>query len=365
MWLWLLACQWRRIDQEEPFVGRAAEVGDTIGSTVLAARLVRDVIRLCFLLERQYAPYAKWLGTRFRELDAHDRLDDALLDVLSASDYTAREDALVRTLQAAAALRNERGATRPVDESVGRFHGRPFKVLGSGRFVDACLERVTDPRLAALPLVGGIDQLADSADLLSGAQRTSCGAPPVRELVVLGRVRRGPQARVSFAIGCSAATTFAMCSSSSSPRKLGACVHLVPVDARREGRLLQLLLDGFRLEAVEPGRPHEAAGVDEPGELVAGEQRLLERRVARHGEVLGVREHGLDQLLRVALVAEDRGAVLGVLVERGVDLVVEVVEERGGAPEAPRPRRPAARTSRPTPRRRARAGGAPRSSCSA
>ena len=48
--------------------------------------------------------------------------------------------------------------------------------------------------------------------------------------------------------------------------------------------------------------------------------------------MLGVREHGLDQLLRVALVAEDRGAVLGVLVER-VDLVVEVVEERGGAPE--------------------------------
>ena len=71
--------------------------------------------------------------------------------MLSASDYTTREDALVRTLQAAAALHNERGATRPVDESVGRFHGRPFKVLGSGRFVDACLERVTDPRLAALP----------------------------------------------------------------------------------------------------------------------------------------------------------------------------------------------------------------------
>jgi hypothetical protein len=167
VWLWLLACQWRRIDQEEPFVGRAAEVGDTMGSSVLAARLVRDVIRLCFLLERQYAPYAKWLGTRFRELEAHDQLGDALLDVLSATDYTAREDALVRTMQAAAALHNERGVTSPVDESVRRFHGRPFKVLGASRFVDACLERVTDPRLRAVPLVGGIDQLADSVDLLS------------------------------------------------------------------------------------------------------------------------------------------------------------------------------------------------------
>ena len=43
VWLWLLACQWRRLDQEEPFVGRAAEVGDELGSRVVAARLVRDV----------------------------------------------------------------------------------------------------------------------------------------------------------------------------------------------------------------------------------------------------------------------------------------------------------------------------------
>ena len=42
VWLWLLACQWRRIDQEEPFVGRTAEVGDELGSRVIAARLVRD-----------------------------------------------------------------------------------------------------------------------------------------------------------------------------------------------------------------------------------------------------------------------------------------------------------------------------------
>ena len=78
--------------------------------------------------------------------------------MLSASDYTTREDALVRTLQAAAALHGERGAAL-MDESVGR----PAAVQGArfGAFVDACLERVTDPRLAALHIVGGIDQLAD------------------------------------------------------------------------------------------------------------------------------------------------------------------------------------------------------------
>ena len=47
------------------------------------------------------------------------------------------------------------------------FHSRPFRVLGSGRFVDACLERITDPWLRSLPLVGGIDQFVDSTDVLS------------------------------------------------------------------------------------------------------------------------------------------------------------------------------------------------------
>ena len=71
----------------------------------------------------------------------------------------------------------------------------------------------------------------------------------------------------------------------------------------------------------------------EARELVAGEERPLERRVARQLEMLGVREHRLDQLLGVALLAQDRRAVLRMLVERRVDLVVEVVQERDAAPE--------------------------------
>src|SRR6266508_6574753 len=46
VWRWLLACQWRRLDQEEPFVQRTAEAGDDLGSAVIAARLVRDTIRV-------------------------------------------------------------------------------------------------------------------------------------------------------------------------------------------------------------------------------------------------------------------------------------------------------------------------------
>jgi len=63
VWLYLLAAQWARISEEEAFVGRCGDVDDDLGSSVIAARLVRDLMRLCFLMERRYAPYSKSLGT--------------------------------------------------------------------------------------------------------------------------------------------------------------------------------------------------------------------------------------------------------------------------------------------------------------
>jgi Domain of unknown function (DUF4037) len=167
VWLWLLACQWRRIYQEEAFVGRTAEVGDELGSRVLCARLVRDAMRLCFLLEQRYAPYAKWLGSGFRRLHAAEELGPMLETALVATDYLARERTLVGALERLARLHNATGATAPVDEASVQFYERPFRVLGSARFVAACLERVEDDRLRALPLLGGIDQWADSTDVLA------------------------------------------------------------------------------------------------------------------------------------------------------------------------------------------------------
>jgi Domain of unknown function (DUF4037) len=167
VWLWLLACQWRRIDQEEPFVGRTAEVGDELGSRVLAARLARDAMRLCFLQERRYAPYAKWLGTAFSRLDAFEALGEPLRALVAATDHETREARFVEVVQELARRHNALGITDSVNESVGLFHQRPFRVLGSARFVDACLERVSDPWLRGLPLTGAIDQFVDSTDVLS------------------------------------------------------------------------------------------------------------------------------------------------------------------------------------------------------
>ena len=171
VWLWLLACQWRRLEQEEPFVGRTAEVGDEIGSRLLAGRLCRDVMRLGFLLERRYAPYSKWLGSAFVRLEAATEVGPALAEALDARDYESRERALVTAYEGLARRQNALGITAWQDPTVRLFHDRPFRVLGSQRFADACLERVADPRLRAAPPVGAIDQFVDSTDVLSYPER--------------------------------------------------------------------------------------------------------------------------------------------------------------------------------------------------
>jgi len=173
VWLWMIACQWRRIAQEEAFVGRAAEVGDELGSRVVAARLVREVMRLWFLFHRSYWPYSKWFGSAFRQLPDNAGLLAALSDVLAASSHPGREAALAAAYEIVAARHNGLGITDEVEPTVRPYYGRPFRVLMADRFVEACLASLGDHRLAAFELVGSVDQVADSTDLLSSPERVS------------------------------------------------------------------------------------------------------------------------------------------------------------------------------------------------
>lgn len=166
LWLWQLAAQWRRIAQEGHFPGRSAEAGDRLGCGVLVARLVRDVMRLCLLLERRYAPYSKWLGTAFGRLESASSVGPLLTRALTATDWPARQRALVAAYQQVAIRHNQLGLTQPVDPSPRPFHDRPYLVVDADRFADACLAAMTNRMLASLPPIGAIDQFVDSTDVL-------------------------------------------------------------------------------------------------------------------------------------------------------------------------------------------------------
>jgi hypothetical protein len=168
VWRYLLAAQWRRISQDEHLAGRAAEVGDGIGSRIITARLVRDLMRLGFLFERTYAPYAKWLGKAFLELDIADRLTPVLARALDAGAWPEREEALVEAYEIAAEQQSGLRLCPPLDAAASQFFDRPFRVIFGERFSDAIRTTISDPSVLKLPAhLGGIDQVSDSTDLLS------------------------------------------------------------------------------------------------------------------------------------------------------------------------------------------------------
>lgn len=174
VWLYLLAAGWNRIGQEEHLMGRAGIVGDEIGSAIIASRLVRDLMRLCFLIERQYAPYPKWFGKAFSLLNCAEKLTPVFKKALSAETWQEREKFLVEAYEFVAAMHNSIGITKPLPANAGQFFGRPFLVIHlHGNFAGAICERISDPeikRLAGGRLIGGIDQISDNTDILSDPQ---------------------------------------------------------------------------------------------------------------------------------------------------------------------------------------------------
>jgi len=159
VWRYVLASQWRRIEQEEPFVGRCGEVGDELGSAVVAARLVRDLMRLCLLMARRYPPYSKWLGSAFARLPVAGKLTPSLTAALASTTWQDRERHLVAACETVAETHNALGLTAPIEPRVSEFFDRPFRVIHAERFVAALLGG--SPSRA-----GAIDQFVDSTDAL-------------------------------------------------------------------------------------------------------------------------------------------------------------------------------------------------------
>ncbi len=173
IWLYLLAAGWQRIGQEEHLMGRAGQVGDEIGAALIGAQLVRDIMRLCFLLERVYAPYPKWFGAAFQQLACAPTLTPHLQAALAATHWAQREAYLTPAYEHVAAMHNALGVTEPLPTAVCNFFGRPFRVIALHGFSSALLAQIADPevrRIAARPLIGSLDLFSDNTDLLSSPQ---------------------------------------------------------------------------------------------------------------------------------------------------------------------------------------------------
>jgi hypothetical protein len=140
-------------------MGRCGQVGDDLGSRLVAARLVRDLMRLCFLVKRRYAPYIKWFGSAFARLDCASDLVPIFTRVLEANSWEERQTHLTTAYEFVAKMHNTLGITEPLKTEVSQYHSRPFLVVHADIFVGAIRAVIKSEEVRVLPEhLGSIDQ---------------------------------------------------------------------------------------------------------------------------------------------------------------------------------------------------------------
>lgn len=163
VWLYLMSAAWWRVHPEANLVGRTGSVGDELGSALIGSRLVTDLVRLCFLMERRYAPYPKWFGTAFGRLRCAAELAPVFRAVLAAQRWPEREAALNTAYARLADQHDALRVTPPVPVGPLRMWDRPFTVTW-GDFPGALQAQIRDPEVRGIAdrwSTGGIDQLRE------------------------------------------------------------------------------------------------------------------------------------------------------------------------------------------------------------
>jgi hypothetical protein len=129
-------------------------------------------MRLCFLLERQYAPYPKWFGTGFSKLKCAPELTPILAAIHRSTSWQEREEHLVAAYKFVADMHNQLAVTPPIQSKVTYFYDRPFRVIDGGTAAETIWQSITDKAVQALPPgLGKVDQFVDSTDILSNTRR--------------------------------------------------------------------------------------------------------------------------------------------------------------------------------------------------
>lgn len=190
VWRYALAAGWLRVSQEQAFVGRAGPRGDTLGASIVTARVARDLMRLAFLVERSWAPYSKWFDHAFQRLDLADTVRPLLLDALHAPTWREQESALCAAASTLGRATNLLALADPVDPGPRQYYDRDIRVVDAEGFTSALTGAIADPEVCALldrlgrrprsalgALPGTVDQAADSVDVLTLPERCRALAP--------------------------------------------------------------------------------------------------------------------------------------------------------------------------------------------
>ena len=153
-------------------MARCGDVGDELGSRLVSARMVDELMRLCFLMERQYWPYNKWFGTAFARLECAGKLVPVFHAVLDCQEWKERERHLSVAYLHVAEMHNTLNISNFVEPRTVPFHSRAYQVPQAERFALALHERIGSQAVLEWPMnVGSVAQFVHSTDVLDRIAR--------------------------------------------------------------------------------------------------------------------------------------------------------------------------------------------------
>ncbi|MHA1156775.1 MAG: DUF4037 domain-containing protein [Candidatus Heimdallarchaeota archaeon] len=167
IWLYLMSKQWEIIAEEMPFPGRVAELEDELGLQILVTGQIAKLMKLCFLIEKRYAPYSKWFGTAFSKLDCSSTLLPIFKETLTEKDWVKKQDLLVQAYIIVANLHKQLQITDSIEIKKTLFFDRPYLIINAMDFADTIRAKIKSETLRNIkPQIGSINQISNETFVL-------------------------------------------------------------------------------------------------------------------------------------------------------------------------------------------------------
>jgi hypothetical protein len=169
--LYLIASNWSLIAEEQAYVRRCYDVGDTPGSIMVCGRIADRLMRLAFLYYEKYAPYSKWFGTAFLKLPIDENIKRSISYSIEATDIDKRENHIVTAQKLMADLHNKSGLTEPVDVQIETYYERKIKVIFADKIATAVMNKLSGTEFERYPLIGTLSGVPNFTNIFDDPAR--------------------------------------------------------------------------------------------------------------------------------------------------------------------------------------------------
>ena len=156
--------EWNAISSEIAFVGRTRMLYDEIGSHIIACRIINHLMKISFILENKYIPYAKWIGFKFYYLTSARELQPLFQQIISANGWEERENGLVECyLYLSQEMQRLGLISTQINEKF--YYSRPQKVININDII-LDLRKKIGPEIAKKYPWGSINQIIPLSDTI-------------------------------------------------------------------------------------------------------------------------------------------------------------------------------------------------------